>query len=87
MSVWKTSHSEAKPLSGGSAEIAAAPIKKQADVRGIRVMSPPRSSMFRVWVAYCTEPAPRNRRPLKHAWLSVWYRPAMNPRVARAGRP
>ena len=72
MSVWKTSHSDAKPLSGGSAEIAAAPTKKQAAVRGIREMRPPNCSMFRVCVAYSTEPAPRNSRPLKHAWLSVW---------------
>src|SRR2546422_714225 len=72
MSVWKTSHSDAKPLSGGSAEIAAAPTRKQAAGRGIRGIRPPSSSMFRVCVAYSTEPAPRNSRPLKHAWLSVW---------------
>ena len=64
---WNTSHSEAKPLSGGSAEIAHAPTRKKKAVRGIRLISPPISSMLRVPVACSTDPAPRNRSPLKHA--------------------
>ena len=50
-SAWKTSHSETNPLSGGNPEIAAAPTRKQKAVRGIPLMSPPSSSMLRVWVA------------------------------------
>ena len=44
---WKTSHSDAKPLSGGRAEMAAAPIRKNSAVQGIRLISPPISSMLR----------------------------------------
>ncbi len=69
---WNTTHSETKPLRGGRAEIAAAPTRKKRAVRGIRLMSPPISSMLRVWVAWSTEPAPRKSRPLKQAWLIVW---------------
>ena len=68
---WKTSHSEANPLSGGSAEIAQAPIKKNRAVRGIRLIRPPISSMLRVPRAWATEPAPRKSSPLKQAWLIV----------------
>ena len=64
---WKTSHSEANPFSGGSAEIAPRPIRKKKAVHGIRLIRPPISSMLRVPVACSTDPAPRNSRPLKHA--------------------
>ena len=70
-SAWNTSHSEAKPLSGGSAEIAHAPSRKKNAVRGIRLISPPISSMLRVPIACSTEPAPRKSSPLKQAWLIV----------------
>ena len=52
------SHSLTNPLSGGSAAIAAEPIRKQAAVHGIRLMSPPIASMFLVPVAWTTAPAP-----------------------------
>ena len=50
-SAWNTSHSETKPLSGGSAEMAAAPTRKNSAVRGMRLMRPPSSSMLRLPVA------------------------------------
>ena len=64
---WKTIHSEAKPLSGGRAEIAAEPIRKQSAVTGIGLISPPSFSILRVCVACSTEPAPRKSSPLKVA--------------------
>ena len=36
MTAWNNSHSETKPLSGGSAEAASAPIRKNTAVRGMR---------------------------------------------------
>ena len=66
-SAWKTSHSDTKPLRGGSAAMAAEPKRKASAVRGIRLMSPPSASMLPVPVACRTEPAPRKSRPLKQA--------------------
>ena len=40
------SHSLTNPLSGGRAEMATAPIRKKKAVFGIRLISPPISSMF-----------------------------------------
>ena len=68
-SAWKSSHSLKKPFSGGSPAIATAPTRKQGPVHGIRWMSPPCRFMFRVEVAWTTEPAPRKSSPLKAAWL------------------
>jgi hypothetical protein len=61
---WKVSHSETKPFSGGSAEIAAQPSRKVKAVVGIRWISPPRCSISRSPVAVCTAPAPKNSRLL-----------------------
>ena len=61
------SHSLTNPLSGGSAAIAAEPIRKQAAVHGIRLMSPPIASMFLVPVAWTTAPAPRKSSALNAA--------------------
>ena len=84
---WKTSHSETKPLSGGSAEIAAEPIRKKSAVQGMRLISPPISSILRVCVACSTEPAPRKSSPLKLAWLMVWYSPPIKPSAASVISP
>ena len=62
---WKVSHSETKPLSGGSAEIAAQPTRKTKAVCGMRWIRPPRCSMSRSPVAVSTAPAPKNSRLLK----------------------
>ena len=59
---WKVSHSETKPLSGGSAEMAAQPRRKVTAVVGMRWISPPKCSMSRSPVAVSTAPAPRNSR-------------------------
>ncbi len=64
---WNVSHSLTKPLSGGSAAMAAEPTRKAAAVHGMRLISPPIASMFRVPVACRTAPAPRKRRALKAA--------------------
>ena len=61
---WKVSHSETKPLSGGSAEIAAQPTRNAKAVCGMRWISPPRCSMSRSPVAVSTAPAPKNSRLL-----------------------
>jgi hypothetical protein len=57
-SAWKISHSLTKPLSGGSAAIAAAPNTKHAAVHGMRVISPPSTFMLRVPVAWTPRPLP-----------------------------
>ena len=64
---WKISHSEAKPLSGGKAEMATQPTRKNSAVAGMRWISPPRRSRSRSWVAVSTAPAPKNSRLLKIA--------------------
>jgi hypothetical protein len=61
---WKVSHSETKPLSGGSAEIATQPTRKQNAVCGMRWIKPPRCSMLRSPVEVSTAPAPKNNRLL-----------------------
>ena len=61
---WKVSHSETKPLSGGSAEIAMHPVRNANAVSGMRWMSPPRCSMSRSPVAVSTAPEPKNSRLL-----------------------
>ncbi len=66
---WKSSHSLKKPFSGGRPAIATAPTRKHGPVHRIRWMSPPCRFMFRVPVAWSTEPAPRKSSPLNAAWL------------------
>ena len=68
---WKVSHSETKPLNGGSAEIAAEPMRKAKAVSGMPWMSPPRRSMSRWPVAVRTAPEPKKRRLLKTEWLNT----------------
>ena len=63
---WKISHSETKPLNGGSAEIATQPTRKTKLVSGIRWMRPPSLSMSRSPVDVRTAPAPKNSRLLKN---------------------
>ena len=71
-SAWKVIHSLANPFKGGSAAMAADPTRKPVAVQGIRWISPPIASMFRVPVARRTAPDPRNRSPLKAAWFRQW---------------
>jgi hypothetical protein len=84
-SAWNVSHSETKPLSGGRPEIAAARGNSQA-VRAC-ARQPPSSSMLRWWVRLSTLPAPRNKSPLKAAWLMVWKSAAARASVASASAP
>ena len=64
-----SSHSLAKPLNGGSAQIDSAPIPNSAAVTGRRRASPPRLSRSRVPAARWTDPAARNRHPLNAEWF------------------
>jgi hypothetical protein len=68
---WKVSHSETKPLKGGSAEIAAQPTRNANAVFGIRWIRPPRRSMSRAPVAVSTAPAPKKSKLLKSEWLKT----------------
>ena len=68
---WKVSHSETKPLSGGSAEMATQPTRNTNAVCGMRWMRPPRCSMSRSPVAVSTAPAPKNSRLLNSEWLNT----------------
>ena len=79
---WKISHSETKPLSGGSAEIATQPTRKAKAVSGMRWISPPRCSMSRSPVAVSTAPAPKNSRLLKSEWLNTWNSAAVKASAA-----
>ena len=77
-SAWKVSHSEAKPFSGGRAEIADAADQEGERGRGMRWISPPMISMSRSPVAFSTAPAPKNSRLLNTVWLSAWNSAAVS---------
>ena len=79
---WNVSHSETKPLNGGSAEIATEPARKAMAVSGIRWIRPPRRSMSRWPVAVSTAPAPKNSRLLKTEWLNTWNKAAVSASAA-----
>ena len=84
---WKVSHSETKPLSGGSAEMATQPMSTAAEVCGMRWIRPPSFSMSRSPVALCTAPAPKNSKLLNSEWLSTWNSAAVSESAAAKGRP
>ena len=84
---WKVSHSETKPLRGGSAEIAAQPTRNTNAVCGMRWMRPPRCSMSRSPVEVSTAPAPKNSRLLNTEWLNTCSRPAVSASAAATGMP
>src|SRR5262249_53232876 len=79
---WKVSHSETKPLRGGSAEIAAQPTRNTKAVCGMRWMRPPRCSMSRSPVAVSTAPEPKNSRLLNTEWLRTWNSAAVSASAA-----
>ena len=81
---WKVSHSETKPLSGGSAEMAMQPAKKANAVSGMRWMRPPSFSMSRSPVAVSTAPAPKNSRLLNSEWLRTCNSAAVSASAAGA---
>ena len=60
-------HSLTKPFSGGSPEMAMAPIRKYKAVEGIRRIRPPISSMFRV----CAQ----EKEALEHAMVQSVKQP------------
>ena len=84
---WNISHSETKPLSGGSAEMAAQPTRNATAVCGMRWMRPPRCSMSRSPVAVSTAPAPKNSRLLNTEWLSTCSSPAVSASAAAQAMP
>ena len=84
---WKVSHSETKPFSGGSAEIATQPTRNAKAVFGMRWIRPPRCSMSRSPVAVSTAPAPKNSRLLNTEWLNTWNSAAVSASAAPAGKP
>ncbi len=79
-------HSETKPLSGGRAEIAAAPTSMKSPVAGMRLRSPPSRSSRRSPVAVRTAPAPKNRRLLNSAWLKACSSAAVIASAAAASK-
>ena len=83
---WKVSHSETKPLSGGSADSPAAPMSNATAVTGMRWMSAPSFSMSRRPVALNTAPAPQNSRLFSSAWLTQWKSAAVSASAASTGR-
>ncbi len=79
---WNISHSDTKPLSGGSAEIAPQPTRHATAVRGMRWIRPPMRSMLFSPVAVSTAPATKNSRLLKTAWLKTWSSAAVSASAA-----
>ena len=82
---WKVSHSETKPFSGGSAEMAMHPARKAKAVCGMRRISPPSCSMSRSPVADSTAPEPKNSRLLNSEWLKTWNSAAVMASAAASG--
>src|SRR5262249_12758429 len=79
---WKVSHSETKPLSGGSAEIAAQPTRKTKAVCGMGGRRPRRCSMARPRVLVRPAPARKNSRLLKIEGLKACSRRAVSASAA-----
>ena len=69
--LWNRSHSEAKPFSGGSAEMARQAVRNAAEDTGMRWISPPSRSMFNVPAATWMAPAPKNSTLLNSMWLKA----------------
>ena len=67
------------PASGGMPASAAEPMAKVTKVTGMCFRRPPISLMLFVSTAWITEPAPRNSRALKNAWVNRWNSPAVYP--------
>ena len=84
---WKVSHSETKPLSGGSAEIATQPTRKAKAVSGMRMDEPAEMLHVALAGAVSTAPAPKNNRLLKSEWLSTWNSAAVKASAAADGMP
>jgi hypothetical protein len=66
---------EKKPANGKMPERASVPITKVQKVIGMCLRRPPMSFfMSKEWWApeWLTEPAPRNSRALKKAWVKMW---------------
>ena len=61
------SHSLVKPLSPGSAAMAAAPTTMSPPVIGHRRSSPPIASASREWTRWAAAPYPRNSSDLNRA--------------------
>ena len=68
----RRSHSETKPLDGGSPALAITPTSEVTATHGMNRMRPPSFPRFLSWVAWSTEPVPRKRRLLKTAWFAQW---------------
>ncbi len=64
-----------------------APIRNSSAVVGIRLISPPISSMFLVSVALTTEPDVMKSRLLNMAWFNVWKRAPTSASKPMAGSP
>ena len=63
-----------KPASGGIPDSAAAPMTNVQNVTGMDFRRPPISLMLLVCTAWITDPAARNSRALKKAWVNRWNR-------------
>ena len=72
------------PAKGGMPISARVAITKHPNVTGMNRRRPPISLMLFVWTAWMTEPAPRNSRALKNAWVNRWNSPTLWPAFPRA---
>ncbi len=68
-----------KPASGNTPARASEPSSIVQNVIGMFFRSPPISLMLFECTAWITEPAPRNSRALKNAWVNRWKNPAVRP--------
>ena len=85
-SACSSSHSEAKPDSGGRDAAAAMPTSAAQPVQGIRWISPPSRSIRRDSAPCSTSPAARNSSVLNTAWFSACSSAAPAASAASAGR-
>ena len=72
---WNVSHSETKPLSGGSAEIATQPTRNTNAVCGMRWISPPRCSMSRSPVDIEHRAGAEEQQALEHRMVEHMEQP------------
>ncbi len=86
-SACSVSHSDAKPLRGGSPAIATAPTRKAPPVHGMRRSSPPSRSSSSEPTAFSNDPAPRKSSALNSAWFTVWSSAAASASAAHSSAP
>src|SRR4030065_193462 len=72
-----------KPEEKGNPEVQSGGDRNVTEVIGLFLRRPPISVISWLWIAWITDPEPRNRHALKAAWVVRCARPAVNPPTPR----